>query len=1318
MAADITVTSPLSPISPGVSPRAAGTLIAGRFLIEDLAGHGGMGAVYRARDEHTGQPVALKLLHTSPSPEAASRFKREAVVLSELRHPGIVSYITHGATEEDQLFLAMEWLEGEDLARRLLRKPLELSETLALLRRAAEALATPHQQGIVHRDLKPSNLFLRAGRPEDVVLVDFGLARHVAPTQMAVTRSNLVLGTPGYMAPEQASSQADIPPSADIFSLGCVLYECLTGRPPFAAPHFAAVLAKILFTEPAPLRTLRADLPVGLQVLVDRMLVKDPRHRLPDAASLLESLSVLKSDPERLLSGRGDDAYRPSLAGAEQRLVSILLLSLPTLDTNASEEDVPRGRELHDSVCLALEPYGARVALLADGSLVATLVSERGTATDQAMLAARCALTFKERLPEATVVLVTGLGILDERLPVGEAMDKAGQLLRQVEQTPAYVVLDEVTAGLLGSGFQLSRPSGGPLLLQGEQLRVDASRLLLGKPTPCVGREQELALLEFTLACCVDEPAARALLVTAPPGTGKSRLRHEFLRRVESREQPVLLLLGRGDPMSTGATQGLMSQAVRRLCEIVEGENLEARRARLYQRVARHLPAEEAQETIEFLGELCAIPFPDEGSPRLRAARNDPRVMSTQVGRAVVTFLRAECAHQPVLLVLEDLHWSDALTIKLVDEVLRELAEQPVMVLALARPEVKELFPGLWSRRLQELPLNGLSRKASNRLVREMLGPEVPETLVRKAVEQSDGNALFLEEIIRMLAEGRGEAPPETVLAVLQARLSRMEPALRQVLLAASIFGRTFWADGVAALLGTRGVDARLEHHLQRLVELEVIEAQPGSRFRSEAEYRFRHALVRDSAYGLVPDSHRPTGHRLAGDWLDKMGEPDLLELATHYQLGHQPERAAWFYTQAAKRLSEQYDLYGTIRCVEAALACGVEGEPLIQLRALQAVVAFWMNDFATSYEVGSKALSGLRAGSLPWCQLVGALIASAAQSGRQEYAAELARLLLSTPPEAEALPAYVEAVCYLSNICIWTGLRGMATACLARVAEVGAGNPDAMMVGWRGCTQSFFEYFFEPSPWRALLTAEQGTKAFLDIGTDRSAAATQTNVGLALAALGDPSGAVEWLRRSLSTARRVEQQFPILYAGIHLALVLSNHDEASWRTEAVELAHESLRGESSSPLHQGLAKLVLARVSASHGQLAEAEVHASQACGLLAPFPSYLLFARTTRVTTLLSQGRAGEARQQALLGVQELERMDSVGVGAVASYLALAEACFAQGEEGEAEAALRKALRCVRERARDIPEPAARERFLLHVPENARTLALAHQRWGASRA
>jgi hypothetical protein len=1060
---------------PGTLP--FGEMLAGRFTVEALAGRGGMGSVYRARDAQTGRTVALKLMNSSLSPQVVYRFRREAVLLSELRHPAIVSYVAHGVAAGNQPFLAMEWLEGENLAQRLARQPLSLPETLALLRRISEGLATAHQQDIIHRDIKPSNLFLRGGRAEDGVLVDFGLARYAVPTLVAVTGSNMVIGTPGYMAPEQASSQPHITASADIFSLGCVLYECLTGTAPFAAPHFAAVLAKILHAEPPSLHSVRADLPAGLQVLLDRMLAKDPARRLPDATTLLASLSALESVPELLSVLPEEKARPPGLTGTRQQLVSVVLVSqVPAAAQGAALETTFSG--------VQLEP-------LADGSLVATLIPEHGAATDQAALAARCALALKEHWPEAGVVLATGRGTLNERLPVGEVMDRAGWLLHRLEQMtpPAPVVLDEATAGLLGPGFQLTRAPAGAFLLLGEQTSTDVSRPLLGKPTPCVGREQELARLELAFSACVEESTAQAVIVTAPAGMGKSRLRHEYLRRLGQRGTPMQVLLARGDPMSTGSTYGMLGQAMRGLCGLHGREELAERREVLARRVARHLPPAQAREVAGFLGELCAIPFPDDGSPELRAARGEPQLMSRQLSRALVDFLRAECQHGVVLLVLEDLHWSDAPSVRLVEELLRELAEQPFMVLALARPEVKASFPRLWAGRLQELSLHGLSRKASARLVREVLGAEVPESVMGRIIEQASGNALFLEEFIRMVAEGRGEAPPQTVLAMLQARVLRLEPGVRQVLLAASIFGRTFWEKGVEALLASPVSRQELEHGLQQLVELELIEKQLDTRFPAHGEYRFRHALMRDVAYGLVSEEDTQLGHRLAGAWLERQREPDLLVLAEHAQLGQQPERAAHFFSRSSEQLYGRGDIEGALRCVEAALACGVTGEADTRLRALQASIAFWMDDFARLQELSRRVLPQLEPGSLPWCRLMGSNVIACGYLGERQRMAEIAGQLLHTPPRADALTAYIEAIACVYNLLLMQGEREQLAAFTERMVQVGGPHMDANAIvrGWIYFARASLAYQLEDTPWQALQLAGQSVQAYREVGLERA---------------------------------------------------------------------------------------------------------------------------------------------------------------------------------------------------------------------------------------
>ena len=175
-------------------------VIASRFAIERKVAAGGMGSVFRAFDRVDGIPVALKILHGESAIDV-ERFEREAGILAHLGHPGIVRYIAHGVTGAGERYLAMEWLEGEDLALRLTRRPLGPSEGLTLLRKAADALAFAHERGVIHRDIKPSNIFLPGGDVGRLKVVDFGIARPDADAPR-LTLTGGILGTPGYMEPE------------------------------------------------------------------------------------------------------------------------------------------------------------------------------------------------------------------------------------------------------------------------------------------------------------------------------------------------------------------------------------------------------------------------------------------------------------------------------------------------------------------------------------------------------------------------------------------------------------------------------------------------------------------------------------------------------------------------------------------------------------------------------------------------------------------------------------------------------------------------------------------------------------------------------------------------------------------------------------------------------------------------------------------------------------------------------------------------------------------------------------------------------------
>jgi len=231
-----------------------------------------------------------------------------------------VRYISHGVTDGGDPFLAMEWLDGEDLGEWLKRDGLGAGQSVRLVRRVAEALGSAHARGVVHRDVKPNNLFLVGRDPERVKILDFGIAR--VQTADGMTRTGATLGTPGFMAPEQARGSRDVDARADVFSLGCVLFQCLTGQPPFIGDTAMAVLAKILLEDAPRLATMRPDLPRELDELVARMLAKEPSARPPNGAAVATALGNL---------GELDDARRPiqpvrdsAVTIGEQRLVCVV----------------------------------------------------------------------------------------------------------------------------------------------------------------------------------------------------------------------------------------------------------------------------------------------------------------------------------------------------------------------------------------------------------------------------------------------------------------------------------------------------------------------------------------------------------------------------------------------------------------------------------------------------------------------------------------------------------------------------------------------------------------------------------------------------------------------------------------------------------------------------------------------------------------------------------------------------------------------------------------------------------------------------------
>jgi eukaryotic-like serine/threonine-protein kinase len=263
----------------------------GHYEVEREIGKGGNARIFLARDR-TGQPVALKILH----PEllvsvAADRFLREIKLSSQLDHPHIARLLDSG--ERDWLvYYVMSYIEGASLREYLDHsRQLSITETLRIADDLLDALSHAHGRGIIHRDVKPANIVLAA---EGAVLLDFGIARAViASGTDQLTRSGIAVGTSTYMSPEQIMAARNIDHRCDLYSLGCMLFECLAGQPPFCHPNEAVVLQLHLSQPPPDLRSFRGDTPADLVTVISRALAKKPDERWPSALKMRDALAAV-----------------------------------------------------------------------------------------------------------------------------------------------------------------------------------------------------------------------------------------------------------------------------------------------------------------------------------------------------------------------------------------------------------------------------------------------------------------------------------------------------------------------------------------------------------------------------------------------------------------------------------------------------------------------------------------------------------------------------------------------------------------------------------------------------------------------------------------------------------------------------------------------------------------------------------------------------------------------------------------------------------------------------------------------------------------
>lgn len=1221
-----------------------------------------MATVWRALDVQTGRVVALKRVGLT-SEHARERFRREARLLAELDHPGIVRHVAHGTTGEREAWMAMEWLEGIDLWQRLARGPLTIDETLLVMTRVAEAIGFAHARGVIHRDLKPGNLFLPHGDLSRPKVLDFGIARREA----GLTAPGVVVGTLGYLAPEQARGLEGVDARADVFSLACVIYECVAGRPAFPGESALAVLAKVLLDDPPRLRDASLHAPPLLDALVSRMLAKDPEERPPHAGAVASVLAEIAARPNE---GASRSSGRMKAIGtSELRLLSVVLVGPPPRPEIAPElREKAETIEIADPVAASVRAgadlgrdLGVAVHTLVDGSHLLSIAG-MASAVDQAVEAVRIAERLAERATDVPIAVATGRGTLGERSPVGEAIDRAAALLRGAEPG---VHVDALTRSLA------------------------AQRAASDQPLELVGREHELARILGVIDAALEEKRPAAVAVLGEPGLGKSRLAREVLERLSEGTPPPVVWMVRAEHAGRVSPYATIARLLRRVRTAKVGDAVDA--------------------VLNALSPIAA------GTSTEQPA-TDPLAQRDAVRAAFAAVVIAAIEEAPLVLVVDDAHWADAPSLDLIGTTLKNLEGRPFAVLALGRSDtVADLGRIGGGGEVLRVSLAPLSRSAAERLARQLLGPSVPAARVRAVAERSAGNPLYLEELARTdgLGDERAAGLPDTVLAMMQLRLERASPDGRRLLRAASIVGTVWTLDAARALLGGDEEPAHWEEAIEQLRTGEMV--TPVERADGTRAWRFRHGLVREAAYGMLVDAERREGHRVLAEHLEANGETDPAVLFDHYERGGVWGRAAEHAYRAALQAERAFDHRGTVRIVDRALrsipSTWDEPKAVGRLLALRATG----RRFAAGADVEGAAADAAQAMELLDSEdpdYHGALATAAVLAGVRGNVEGVLALIApwGTHPEAaEARVQWVLAGIRLATQLELMGRLGEHREVVARIEpyedEVVAASP------------AYAPQVHAGRAFRALARGDlvgyaQSSRAagdgFSSLGNRVSAASMRMNEAYAWIQLGQHEKAVEQLAAVVETADRFGAAELASSARSNLGLALG---ELGRTAEARRRLEEAIALGDRRALKRvtGYARAYLAELLVAAGEVDAAKASADVARVALAENAPARAYADAVAAVVALARGQVAEALRAAAAARTTLLQRGHLPAGEPLVRRIYAEVLLASGDREAARTAIREESKLLAERATRLGDPALRKTFLDRVHHHARIRQLA---------
>jgi class 3 adenylate cyclase/predicted ATPase len=951
---------PSAPASPKIVPVPPAAF--GRYQVRRALGEGGFGAVYLGHDTQLDRPVAIKVLRaeSGQAPAEGEQCLQEARRLAKLNHPGIVTVHDVGV-QDGQVYIVSDFLDGPDLGRWLADNRPAWPEAARITAAVADALAQAHARLIVHRDVKPGNIILTAGRAP--VLVDFGLA--LDEKQAGGGERGIVSGTPWYMSPEQVTGMAHrIDGRTDVYSLGVVLYEMLTGRVPFQAADTRELLRQVRDDEPQPPRQLNHDIPPELEQICLKALAKRQQDRYTTAADFAEELrrvlqtaaeaqasqqwpprtSTVQPRPAQPGSSRGDaltsSSFRRRVREAERRQVTVLVCGCDVFESEAYLERLDAEDQI--TVLRAFQQACAEAVRRGDGTIVQC--NEHGLLVcfgypvayeDAAGRAARTGLAILEDMKvlgeqlrrehqlefNPWVGIHTGPAVVEAKEDTVSLVGEARNVAVQLEDIagPGQIICSAASHRLLRGQFQCTslgerkiKGVAQPIeLFQVQGVGEARSLIEAAGPaglTPLTGRDHEISLLQDRWEQA-QEGMGQVVLLIGEPGLGKSRLVYAMKQHLQNNESVI----------EWRCAPHFQNTGLYPACDFFEqflNFSRDEAPASRFDRLVRHLQEYDLArpDVVPLFASLLSLPL-DERFPPLRLP---PVREREETFRALRDWIRTYSGRRPVLFILEDLHWVDASTLEFLGQFLAEGLHDRILTLLTFRPEFQTPWPALAHQ--TTLALNRLTRRQVGDLMRKQTGSALPDALVEQIYDRAGGVPLFVEEFTKMALElgpleqaAEGGTPARTLLAheipptlqdLVMARVDRMEGNHEVAQLAATL-GREFSYELCAAVATVD--EPTLQADLARLVQAEILYAKGRP---PRCNYIFKHALLEDALYNALVKAKRQQFHRRIGEALEARfpqtveTQPELL--AHHFTEAGLPAKAVGYWLKAGLRSRER----------------------------------------------------------------------------------------------------------------------------------------------------------------------------------------------------------------------------------------------------------------------------------------------------------------------------------------------------------------------------------------------------------------------------